>query len=241
MPTHLDELCERAAHRHQPLFSRFLNLTEQKEAEAAARRAGASWLLYGGADDCERRMLGVGAEAPDPADFPLVCLKVSRRSAHYGEALTHRAVLGTVMGTGIERELIGDIVLLDGDAYIFCVTAMADMLCQALTRVGRSDTDCAVVPPPAQALRTLKPVTIQAASPRVDAVTAHLYHMSRSDTLELIRQGRIQIDDLPVTKPDQLLKPGQVLSVRGFGRARYDGETGVSKKGRLYLSLSVYS
>ena len=149
MQQHLDELCERAAGRRQPLFSRFLNLSEQKEAEIAARKARTEYLLFGGAEDCERRMLGVGLEAPAPGDFPIVCLKVTRRSAHYGEALEHRAILGTIMGTGIERELVGDIVLLDGTAYVFCVSAMAELLCAALTRVGRTDTDCEISAPPA--------------------------------------------------------------------------------------------
>ena len=241
MQDRLSELCERAAGRRQPLFSRFLNLSEQKEAEIAARKAQAAYCLYGGAADCERRMLGVGQEAPEPADFPIVCLRVNRRSAHYGEPLTHRAVLGTVMGTGIERELIGDIVLIEDAAYVFCISAMAGMLCAALTHVGRTDTDCEITDPPAAALRTFTPVRVQAASPRVDAVAAHLYRLSRGDMLELIRQGKVQVDDAPVIKPDQLLKPGQVLSVRGHGRARYEGEDGVSKKGKLYLKLSAYS
>ena len=241
MQQHLDELCERAASRRQPLFSRFLNLSEQKEAEIAARKAQAEYLLYGGAEDCERRMLGVGIEAPTPEDFPITCLKVTRRSEHYGEALEHRAVLGTIMGTGIERELVGDIVLLNGAAYVFCVSAMADMLCAALTRVGRTDTDCEITSPPTAALRKLTPVKIQAASPRVDAIAAHLYRLSRGDMLELIRQGKVQVDDAPVTKPDQLLKPGQVLSVRGYGRSRFEGEVGISKKGKPYFELSVYS
>ena len=241
MQQHLDELCQRAAGRRQPLFSRFLNLSEQKEAEIAARKAQAGYLLFGGAEDCERRMLGVGEEAPEPGAFPITCLRVTRRSAHYGEPLEHRAVLGTVMGTGIERELVGDIVLADDAAYVFCVNTIADMLCAALTRVGRTDTDCCACEPPAAALRKLTPVRIQAASPRVDAVAAHLYRLSRGDMLELIRQGKVQVDDAPVTKPDQLLKPGQVLSVRGHGRSRYEGEVGVSKKGKLYLQLSVYS
>ena len=241
MQQHLDELCERAAGRRQPLFSRFLNLSEQKEAEIAARKAQAEYLLYGGAEDCERRMLGVGIEAPTPEDFPITCLKVTRRSEHYGEALEHRAVLGTIMGTGIERELVGDIVLLNGAAYVFCVSAMADMLCAALTRVGRTDTDCEITSPPTAALRKLTPVKIQAASPRVDAIAAHLYRLSRGDMLELIRQGKVQVDDAPVTKPDQLLKPGQVLSVRGYGRSRFEGEVGISKKGKPYFELSVNS
>lgn len=241
MPASLTELCERAAQRSRPLFSRFLNLTEQKQAGIAARKAGAGWLLYGGAADCERRMLGVGEIAPTEDEFPIVCLRVSRRNERYGEALAHRDVLGTVMGTGIERELIGDIVLRDGAAYVFCVDTIAGLLAAALTRVGRTDTDCEAVEAPKTALRVYTPVTIQASSPRVDAVAAHLYRLSRGDVTELIRQGKVFIDDMPTAKSDQLLKPGQVLSVRGHGRARYEGETGVSKKGRLYLQLSVYS
>ena len=54
----------------------------------------------------------------------------------------------------------------------------------------------------------------------MDAVAAHLYRLSRGDVTELIRQGKVFIDDMPTAKSDQLLKPGQVLSVRGHGRAR---------------------
>ena len=45
MQDRLSELCERAAGRRQPLFSRFLNLSEQKEAEIAARKAQAHTLI----------------------------------------------------------------------------------------------------------------------------------------------------------------------------------------------------
>ena len=61
----LDELCRRAADRGQPLFSRFLDLDGQKQAEAAARKAGAAYAFFGGAEGCERRMIGAGAETPE--------------------------------------------------------------------------------------------------------------------------------------------------------------------------------
>ncbi len=35
----LNELCQRAAKRHITLYSRFLNLAQQREGEIAARRA----------------------------------------------------------------------------------------------------------------------------------------------------------------------------------------------------------
>jgi len=241
MQDRLDELCSRAEGRFHPLFSRFLNLTEQRQAEAAARRANVHYMLFGGAEDAERRVLGVcGENEVTPADFPIVCLKVVRRSRSFGRELTHRDVLGTVMGSGTEREMVGDIALRDGCAYVFCLAQMAGYLEDALSRVGGTDTDCAVSNPPEGCLHQTRPTLIQVASPRLDAVAAHLYRLSRQDVAELVRQGRISVDDTPAVKPDQPLKEGQVLSVRGHGRSRYMGRQSVSKKGKLNILMEEY-
>ena len=104
----LNELCQRAAKRHITLYSRFLNLAQQREGEIAARRAGAEYCLYGGAQDCERRMLAVsGEDVPDESLFPIACLLAAPRSARFAAPIAHRDVLGALMGLGIERELIG--------------------------------------------------------------------------------------------------------------------------------------
>ena len=81
----------------------------------------------------------------------------------------------------------------------------------------------------------------RAGSARTDAVCAHLFRLSRGDTQELIRQGRVFVDDRICMKSDQPLSEGQVLSVRGFGRARVQGVESVSKKGKLNLVIELYS
>lgn len=102
----LNELCQRAAKRHITLYSRFLNLAQQREGEIAARRAGAEYCLYGGAQDCERRMLAVsGEDVLDESLFPIACLLAAPRSARFAAPIAHRDVLGALMGLGIEREL----------------------------------------------------------------------------------------------------------------------------------------
>lgn len=237
----LEELCRRAADRNQPLFSRFLDLDGQKQAVAAARKAGAEYTLFGGTEGCERQMIGLGAEAPEEEAFPIRCLKISPKSLKYGKPLAHRDVLGTVMGLGIERELVGDIVIRDEGAYLFCVSQMADFLRDSLGRVGKTDTVCVFSGPPEGPVRTVKEIRVQVTSARADAVCAHLFRLSRGDTQELIRQGRVAVDDRVLTKSDHQLSEGEVLSVRGFGRAKIRGVESVSKKGKLNLLVELYN
>ena len=238
----LNELCQRAAKRHITLYSHFLNLAQQREGEIAARRAGAEYCLYGGAQDCERRMLAVsGEEVPDESLFPIACLLAAPRSTRFAAPIAHRDVLGALMGLGIERELIGDIVLREAGAYIFCVERMADFICQSLVQIGRTDVRCERAEPPQGALRETREVRLQVSSPRLDAIAAHLFHLSRGDAQQLFRQGRVMVDDAPCERPDYQLRDGQVISVRGYGRAQYLGVDGQSKKGKDVVRIALYS
>ena len=223
----LNELCQRAAKRHITLYSRFLNLAQQREGEIAARRAGAEYCLYGGAQDCERRMLAVsGEDVPDESLFPIACLLAAPRSARFAAPIAHRDVLGALMGLGIERELIGDIVLREAGAYIFCVERMADFICQSLVQIGRTDVRCERAEPPQGALRETREVRLQVSSPRLDAIAAHLFHLSRGDAQQLFRQGRVMVDDAPCERPDYQLRDGRVWpgTVSGCRRPKQEGQ-----------------
>lgn len=239
---HFDELCQRAARRNIALFSRFLNLAEQKEAEIAARKAGAAYLLWGGAEDCERKMLGVcGDETPETYLFPLACLKISPRSAKFSSPFAHRDVLGSLMGLGFERELIGDIVIREEAAYVFCTDKMALFICENLPKIGNTAVHCEQTAPPEGPLRSVREVLVQVTSPRLDAIVAHLFRLSRGDAQLLFRQGKIMVDDSPCERPDYALREGQVISVRGFGRAKYLGVESLSKKGKNNIRIALYS
>lgn len=239
---HLDELCQRAAKRNIALFSRFLNLTEQKEAEIAARKAGAAFLLWGGAEDCERKMLGAGGdEAPETYEYPLSCLKITPKSAKFSNPLQHRDVLGSLMGLGFERELIGDIIIREDAAYVFCTDKMALFICENLPKIGNTSVNCEESAPPEGPLRSVREMRVQVASPRIDAIVAHLFRLSRTDAQTLFRQGKIMVDDAECQRTDYALKEGQVVSVRGFGRFRYMGVETLSKKGKSNLLIHLYA
>ena len=117
---------------------------------------------------------------------------------------------------------------------------MADFICGQLLICGRSTVRCERSEVPEAPLRKTEHVRVQVSSVRLDATVAHLFHLSQEDAALLARQGRIHVDDAEETRPDARMTPGQVLSVRGHGRARFAGEEGKTKKGKLILAFDVY-
>lgn len=236
-----NELAERTARRGITLFTRFLDLNGQKEAAIAAKKAGVQYRLFGGSNGCERQMMAFfDTVPPENAEYPLMCLSVSPASKKFSEPLSHRDLLGSLMSLGLERETLGDIITGSEECLVFCMPAMARVILDSLTQVGGCDVVCCEKAPPETVEKKAEKVILQVAAPRADAVVAHLFHLSRSDTVDLFRTGRILIDDAACSKPEKQLADGCVLSVRGFGRARYLGVESVSKKGKLNIAVALY-
>ncbi|MBQ3181731.1 MAG: hypothetical protein IJB50_03130, partial [Clostridia bacterium] len=91
---------------------------------------------YGGSDDAERVILGFYPDflEIENSDFPITPLLISNLGT-----LTHRDVLGAVLGLGIKREMLGDIYFDEGSAVIMCEASVADYIMFNLKSVGRQN------------------------------------------------------------------------------------------------------
>ena len=58
--------------------------------------------------------------------------------------------------------------------------------------------------------------------------------------MELIRAGLVQIDHQVVTNASRQCDPGQIITVRGKGKFVVDAVEGMSKKGKIKLSVGKY-
>ena len=54
------------------------------------------------------------------------------------DALTHRDILGSLMGLNIKRELIGEILTAEDFAVIFCTQTAQQIILSELERVGKA-------------------------------------------------------------------------------------------------------
>lgn len=250
------ELAKKADSRNIITFTDFLNLNELNIYHQSARSLSfVKCLGFGGYEQAERQIL---AFIPDalcccPTDFtdgplqdnlihyPIACLRIEPQNKRFAEKLSHRDYLGAVLGTGIERSTIGDILIDGQTAWLFCLERMADFLSEALTGVRNTSVDVRKVP-----LEKIeyKPkyelVQGSVASVRLDSLLALAFGSSRSSLVGLIEGGKVFVNARLVTSNGYRVKENDLISARGLGRFRYLGVRCGTKKGRLIAEIEKY-
>ena len=184
-----EELSSRAANRYYTTFSDFLNMEEQ--SELLALRLNSPFRLYGGYDGAERCIAAFGDECNE-CQFPISFIKIEPSSKKFADKLTHRDFLGSLMGLGIKRETLGDIIIKDNTGYLMCLDSVADYIIGSLDKVKHTSVKCSAVPELPQGVQS-EPEEQQeiVASLRIDVVAAAVYNLSRSAVKELFNQRKI--------------------------------------------------
>lgn len=152
--------------------------------------------------------------------------------------------MGAVLGTGLERDAVGDILSADGQsALLFCDRRVAEFLCANMSKVG-SDTvrlhieapDGIRVPP-----RATVPVQDTVASGRLDCVVAALCGLPRERAQSAVREGLCELEYECVRDCDRTVEPPAVLSVRGYGKFRVLSFGGENRRGRIRLIAEKFT
>ncbi len=240
---HLLDLSDRAERQYTYTYSDFLTPEEQSEI-SAANRDFAPLTFFGGTEEAERRIARFGDEDTlgYDEDFPVACVEIVPKNAKFAEALSHRDVLGALMSLGIERALLGDICVRGQEAYVFCCDRIADFLCAELTQIRHTQVKAArCVTPPEGKLYETRTDRATVTSLRLDCMTAAFINRSRGVTDQLITEKKVFLNGVPTEDGAKQLKPGDKVSVRGFGKFRFKEETGgTSKKGKYVILFETY-
>ena len=75
---------------------------------------------------------------------------------------------------------------------------------------------------------------------RVDVVVAKVYHQSRGDCLELFAAGKVFVNGRLCENNAKVLKDGDVINARGFGKFVLVAARGESKKGKRNVEVDIY-
>ena len=239
------ELLRKSENAPYFIFTDFLGLMEQALFHDVKRDFPCGkYSIWGGAEGTERIMIRLGDtdELGYEEPFPISILKIEPLSIKYAEALTHRDYLGSVLALGIERSMLGDIIIREKNAYIFVKEDMANYIIDSLSRVRRTDVRLARIDAlPEGELYKTERRRLQAAGERVDAVIAKLFGLSRENSLSLFKKGLVFADGKQIASASYIPKRNEVISVRGYGRFIYLGYETLTKKGKLNIEVDLYT
>ena len=225
-------------------FTDFLGLAEQSAfSEIKKELRGVTYEAFGGAEGAERVIIRFGSEEElgYSLPFPISVVRVDPVSQKYADMLTHRDFLGAILNLGIERDTLGDIVIIDNVGYIFCLDSIADYICESLIKVKHTDVCAKIVTslPEGELYRTEERM-VQISGERLDAVIAKLFSLSREDAQLLFKKRLVFVDGRQIDSTSYVPKEKEKISVRGHGRFVYLGCQSYSKKGKLNVLVELY-
>lgn len=220
-------------------FTDFLTLEQADEALHLLCNSGLEFKAWGGYPDAERCMFEISGETLSE-EYPISTLCGAWDKF---ADISHRDILGAVMGTGIERKCVGDI-LVDAEKrkfYIFVNERLANYLQLNVDRIGRASVkwnvvkDMSELPTSAVSERRL-PVS----SLRIDAIIAAVFNLSRQKAQEMIGDKKVFINHTLVSKVTHNVLPMASVVVRGLGKFIFIEQSGISKKGKIYITIKQY-
>ena len=101
-------------------------------ASLKLHQMGVEVKLFGGYEHAERQMAAFSPEALVFLDYPIDCLKIEPKALRFSEELGHRDYLGALLNLGVDRSVVGDILIKDKEAWFFCLHKMSDFLLKIL-------------------------------------------------------------------------------------------------------------
>ncbi|MBQ6364087.1 MAG: RNA-binding protein [Lachnospiraceae bacterium] len=222
--------------------------------------AGVPFVLYGGFEEAERRVLCFLPSYLEAEDFAMSagetvsCIEVRPLNVRFADKLTHRDFLGALMNLGLERDQIGDIVVRRGGegeeqaksggtdcAYIFAISDAAEVICSELTRVKHTSVMGKVVPAGECVVRPAFEIREgSVASERLDAVLAFVFRLSRQAAQDKVAAEEVFVDGVTASSAGMSLKTGSRVSLRGCGKFVYEGELHETRKGRCFVRVKLF-
>ncbi len=235
---------ETARRRLIPSRTAYLSPRERIAAEDLLRSVGCTaYLPLGGWREAERQTLLFLPDWMEPEQVEQEeYLSLLRCTWYEGERLTHRDFLGALMGMGVRRDTVGDILVDTARCDLIVLPTVADFLHNSMTSAGRTHLTITrpalteLLPPKQE--RKLIRTTVSTL--RLDSVLGAGFSLSRSRAAQLIESGHCAVNWRETARTSQILNQGDVISCRGLGKCRLKEVGGMTRKDRITVTVERY-
>lgn len=238
----ISDILLKAQSMYTPQTTDFLNLREQTILNNLINKYDDLYVHYFGGYNNAERVRGIIAPdyfVPKESDYDIAMYEI--RYPEKFANLHHGQILGSLTGSGIERDRFGDIIT-DGESWQFFVfDSMSEYVEGQVKKIGpykihlmKKDFKDLLLPKDESTDET---ISVQ--SLRLDTIIADVYDLSRQNAKALVDHGKVQINWVVNKNASSFITITDTLSVRGFGRIRINDIMGRSRNQKYLLSVNI--
>lgn len=222
-------------------YSKFLNISEQSEMQT--QKYPVKYYFYGGYENAERNIavFGNSDDIGYEPSYPISFVEISPVNKKFADELSHRDFLGALMSIGINREMIGDILVNNNSAVIICIDSIADYIVNEITGIKHTTVKCKITDSVSQAdMPEFEETELIVSSERIDVLISAVYNMSRNSSQLIINSEKVFCDGRLITSTSFVPESDVIISVRGYGRFIYCETLRTTKKNKLVIRVKKY-
>lgn len=224
---------------HDIQITDFLDPYERYLAKTILNRFDIGYSEFGCIEDAERKIIQVFPEYSDGC-YMENYTKVLKLTGDLSN-LSHKDFLGGLLNLGIKRCKVGDILLFDTYCALIVKKEISDFVILNLEKIGNKNM--AIEEMSFKNLQIpqmkYKEISVLIASIRLDIIISTSYKLSRTESLNVIKSGKVKVNWEKIDKSSKELEEGDIISVRGYGRIILYSLEGMSKKGKLRATIRI--
>lgn len=155
--------------------------------------------------------------------------------------LKHQDIMGSLYSLNINKNLFGDIIISDS-YYILVMEQISNYIIQNLTSIANHSVSLEKVN--IGIIKNYVPnyelLTLNVNSNRIDLVIAKIINKSRNDIIELIKKKKVILNYDVLSKNDYFLKENDIFSIHRYGKYKFLGINGKTKKDKYIVEIKKY-
>lgn len=194
----------------------------------------------GGIVESERKICNISnkdyKQKVNANDIRIICFSWQ----YANKVLSHRDFLGSLIGNGIKREMIGDIIVEEKKAFMACKSDISKYILANVNRIGNVAVSADEEKERITRNDNAKTISSTIASLRLDCVISAGFGISRSKALSCIKSNKVKLNWEEVGNASQDLNEKDSISLRGKGRILLEEISGNTKKDRIKVTIKKF-
>ena len=230
------ELCENIDY---PVYTKYFFPPQLCKKLMDMNIGNLSFAMCGLNENCEKNMIGIfPREFSEHLEFPVKYFKITNRSKF--KQLEHKDYLGSLMGLGFKREMMGDLVVKDDSCYGVAGEEIYEFIAENMTSAGRNPVEIEEISPSCVPQTEYEDIVATVPSMRFDSIISAVSNLSRTRAIQVIESGDAMLNYAPEKDKSAVVKEGDIVTIKRNGKYLIGRELGESKKGKLRVSIRKF-